>query len=238
MLLSVPATTVVRHPAGDPATAGSSSGRSRPRYDPYRGTLRVVAAATTPTVSVVNDLALEHYLRGVVPVEMPSTWPAAALQAQAIAARSYAARRLRPGVSYFDVADDTRSQVYRGVAGEQAATNAAIAATAGLVLRSGSSIANALFHSTGGGATENNENVYTSADRRAGRRPGQLPARLERPARRRAAYDDAAPYATWTSGRYTRTQLSAWFAADPRTNVGDLTRSTCATAASRAGWSA
>ena len=50
-----------------------------------------------PTINVVNELSLETYLRGVVPVEMPSTWPGPALKAQAIAARSYAARRLRRG---------------------------------------------------------------------------------------------------------------------------------------------
>ncbi len=43
-------------------------------YDQYRGTLRVVPRST-PTVSVANRLALELYLRGVVPAEMPSTWP-------------------------------------------------------------------------------------------------------------------------------------------------------------------
>ena len=79
---------------------------------------------------------------------MPSAWPAEALKAQTIAARSYAARRLRPGVSYYDVTDDTSSQVYRGVLGEKAQTNAIVTATTGVVLKSGSSIANALFHST------------------------------------------------------------------------------------------
>ena len=139
---------------------------------------------------------------------MPSRWPAEALQAQAIAARSYAARRLRPGVSYYDIVDDSRAQVYRGSLGEKTATNAAVVATARLVLKSGSSIANTLYHSSDGGATENNENVFTSptgamvagpvsylrgsTDRRAGR------DRLRR----------AAPYATWsmrpTRGRSCR----------------------------------
>ena len=72
-------------------------------------------------------------------------------------------RRLRPSVSYYDVVDDTSSQVYVGVLGEKATTNAAIDATAGVVLKNGSAIANTLFHSTGGGATEHNENVYVSA---------------------------------------------------------------------------
>jgi len=191
------------------------------RYDRYRGSLRVLVQSAT-RVSVVNDVTLEEYLAGVVPVEMPSTWPAAALQAQSIAARLYAARRLRPGVSYFDVPDDSTSQIYRGVVAEKPATTAALAATAGAVLMSGPTIINALFHSTGGGATESNENVYTSASGRRTARPvsylrGDLDRRPDG-----SAFDSSAPYATWTTRTYGRAQLSAWLAADPRTNVGEL----------------
>jgi stage II sporulation protein D len=191
-------------------------------YDQYRGQLRIRASSTAPTATVVNELPLETYLRGVVPVEMPSSWPAAALRAQAIASRSYAARRIRPGVSYYDVTDDTRSQVYRGALGEKASTNAIIAASAGVVLRSGSSIANTLFHSTGGGGTENNENVYTSAT--GGVVAGAvsyLRGSMDRTANG-TSYDASSPYATWQTKTYTVAQLSAWFAADPRTNVGTL----------------
>lgn len=190
-------------------------------FDKYRGSLRVIIHSTT-RVSVVNDVPLDEYLAGVVPVEMPPTWPAAALQAQSIAARSYAARRLRPGLSYFDVPDDSTSQIYRGIRAEKATTSAAIAATAGTVLMSGTTIINALFHSTGGGATESNENVYTSA---TGKRTGKPVSYLRGVPDRRAdgtPYDSSAPHATWTTRTYTRAQLSAWFAANPRTNVGDL----------------
>ena len=84
-------------------------------------------------------------------------------RAQSIASRSYAARRLRPGVRSYDVTDDTSSQVYRGVKAERSSTNLVILSRPGVVLRSGGSIANALYHSTGGGGTESNENVYTTA---------------------------------------------------------------------------
>jgi stage II sporulation protein D len=191
-------------------------------YDQYRGVLRVRASSTAPTVTVVNELQLETYLRGVVPVEMPSSWPTEALRAQAIASRSYAARRLRPGVSYYDVTDDTSSQVYRGALGEKATTNAILAAGPGIVLRSGSSIANTLFHSTGGGATENNENVYVSS---SGTKVAGAVSYLRGSADRTAtgaSYDAASPYATWQMKAYPIAQLSAWFAADPRTNVGSL----------------
>ena len=148
---------------------------------------------------------MEQYLRGVVPAEMPSTWPTEALQgpgdrrplvrgAPAAPGRLLLRRhRRRPA-----------SQVYRGVEGEKAPTNAAITATAGVVLKSGSSIANTLFHSTGGGATEHNENVYMSVDRGEGRGvAGQLPARLDGPTADATAYDAGAPYATWATETYT-----------------------------------
>ena len=190
-------------------------------YDWYRGSIRVIVHSAT-RVSVVNEVSLEEYLGGVVPVEMPSTWPAAALQAQAIAARSYAARRLRPGVSYFDVPDDSTSQIYRGVKAEKPTTNAAIAVTAGTVMTTGSTIANALFHSTGGGATESNENVYTSASGKRTAKPvSYLRGAIDR-AEDNTPYDAKAPYATWATRSYSRDQLATIFAADPRTNVGDL----------------
>ncbi len=192
-------------------------------YDTYRGVLRIGLATTAATASVTNELTLERYLRGVVPAEMPSTWPAEALAAQAVAARSYAARRLRPGVSFYDVPDDSSSQVYRGVLGEKPTTTAAIDATAGLVLKSGTAIANTLFHSAGGGATEHNENVYVSA---TGTKVASPVSYLRGVQDRRddgTAFDDASPYATWSTRTYTRAQLSSWFGRDARTNVGSLT---------------
>ena len=192
-------------------------------YDTYRGALRIGLQATKPLASATNELTLDRYLRGVVPAEMPSTWPVEALRAQAIAARSYAARRIRPGVSYFDVPDDTSSQVYRGVLGEKPTTTAAVADTAGVVLKSGSSIANTLFHSTGGGATEHNENVYVSA---TGAKVAGPVSYLRGSPDRRAdgtSFDAGAPYATWKTATYTRSQLSAWFGRDSRTNVGSIT---------------
>ncbi|MDH4142155.1 MAG: SpoIID/LytB domain-containing protein [Chloroflexota bacterium] len=196
---------------------------SRPsRYDEYRGTIRARLSSTTAVLNVINETLLETYLRGVVPAEMPSSWPAEALEAQAVAARSYAARRLRPGVSYYDVSDDWRSQVYRGREGEKASTDRAIEATAGTVLRSGTAIANTLFHSAGGGATENNENVYVSSTGRkvAGPVP-YLRGSLDR-AEDGSPYDSGSPYATWQTRPYTVAQLSSWFGSDPRTDVGTL----------------
>jgi stage II sporulation protein D len=194
---------------------------SKPTNDDlYRGTLRWILAATT--ADIVNDVSLETYLRGVVPAEMPSSWPTAALAAQTIAARSYTAYRIHPSTGTFDVYDDTRSQVYRGVRAETAASDATIAATANQVLRYGTALVNALFHSTGGGATENNENVFTSATgAKVAGAVGYLRGSSDRDPSG-ASYDAAAPYATWQTAAYTVAQLSSIFGADSRTAVGTL----------------
>jgi SpoIID/LytB domain protein len=224
------ASGAVLHDGAKPASVvvrGAADSRlqlwSKPTaWDEYRGALRIIAASTTATVNVVNELPIETYLRGVVPVEMPSTWPTEALEAQSIASRSYAARRLRPGVSYYDVPDGSSSQVYRGALAERATTNAVIGATAGIVLRKGTSIANTLFHSTGGGATEHNENVFTSATGAKTAGPvSYLRGSSDRDAHGRP-YDADSPFATWSTKAYTIAQLSAWFAADARTRVGTL----------------
>jgi len=195
---------------------------SRPStYDTYRGTVRVLLRSTG-LLTAINETTLELYLRGVVPAEMPYTWPTEALRAQAIAARSYAARRLHPATGSYDVTDTTSSQMYLGVLAEKSATTAAITATAGKVVRGGTAIANAVFHSDAGSGTENNENVWTSA---SGAIVGSPVSYLRGAADRNASgapYDAGAPHATWKTATYTLEQLSAFFRADPRTDVGDL----------------
>ncbi len=214
-----PVTLVIR---GAASTSRLQLWSKPTRYDQYRGILRISTSATVPTATVVNEVDLEAYLGGVVPVEMPSTWPAAALEAQAVAARSYAARRLRPGVSFYDVPDDSRSQVYRGVLAEKTTTNAVIGATAGEVLMKGRTIANTMFHSTSGGATEHNENVYTAATgTKVASAVSYLRGSFDRTPEG-VSYDAGAPYAKWATRTYSLDQLSAWFGADPRTNVGLL----------------
>jgi len=126
----------------------------------YRGLLRVLHSSAGFTI--VNKLPLESYLRGVVPLEVSSSWPAAALKAQACAARSYAERSRKPGEA-FDVYCTTRDQAYGGVRAETTATSAAVKACAGVVpTYDGKPIA-AFFFSTSGGRTENIENVWQTA---------------------------------------------------------------------------
>ncbi len=109
--------------------------------------------------SRVVKVALERYVRGVVSAEVPSSWPMAALEAQAIASRTYALTD-HAGGSRFDVYSDTRSQVYAGVAAETARTNAAVAATAGQVVTYAGKPAITYFFASSGGMTENVEDSF------------------------------------------------------------------------------
>jgi stage II sporulation protein D len=127
----------------------------------YRGSLLVVPR-DAGGLYVVNSVALEGYVKGVVPNEMPTDWPADALRAQAVAARSYGLATDIGGV--FDQYDDTRSQVYGGLSSETSETNQAVKATAGKVLRNGGKIATTFYFSTSGGRTENIENGFVSAN--------------------------------------------------------------------------
>jgi stage II sporulation protein D len=190
-------------------------------YDRYRGVIRL--RLTAAGIDAINETELDLYLRGVVPAEMPASWPAEALRAQTIAARSYAARRLHPKTGFYDLYDDTRTQVYRGSLAEQASTNAAVADTAGQVLRSGASVANALYHSTGGGATEDNENVFTNESGRIVAGPVAYLRGSPDLAADGTSFDAGAPRASWQTAAYSLDQLSAIFGADPRTNAGALT---------------
>ncbi len=107
----------------------------------------------------VNQLSLEDYTRGVVPREMPYSWPTEALKAQAVAARTYGARAIRAS-SYYDSCDTTSSQVYGGVAAEKSSTNSAVAATAGKILTYQGLPAYTQFSASSGGYTDQGTQPY------------------------------------------------------------------------------
>jgi len=129
----------------------------------YRGTLTF--ALTGARVQVVDTLPLEEYLYGVVPAEMPASWAQAALEAQAIASRTYALYAIQHAAagSLFDVYASTQSQAYGGYAAEQPSTSAAVDATAGMVMTYDGQVIDAVFAADSGGATENSENVWSAA---------------------------------------------------------------------------
>ncbi|MDK2882323.1 MAG: stage sporulation protein [Bacillota bacterium] len=120
---------------------------------PYRGELEVWA--TSGGLNVVNVVSVEDYLRGVVPVEMSPSWPEEALKAQAVVARTFAYKnRGRHAAEGFDLCATYHCQVYGGAAVEHAASDRAVAVTAGLVLRYNGELIDAYYHASSGGHTE------------------------------------------------------------------------------------
>jgi stage II sporulation protein D len=129
---------------------------------PYRGRLEVFAN-TKGTLTVVNVVSLEDYVRGVVPNELsPAGWPELeALKAQAVAARTYAVSNIgRFSAEGFDLTPDTRSQVYGGRSTEHPLTDRAVLETRGRIATYNGVPINALYTSTCGGRTEDAENIF------------------------------------------------------------------------------
>ncbi|HTC29986.1 MAG TPA: SpoIID/LytB domain-containing protein [Candidatus Acidoferrum sp.] len=120
----------------------------------YRG-----VAAQLPDDSVVNTVSLEEYLYSVVPREMTPSWPAAALAAQAICARTYVLQRSNPQHAY-DVVPSELDQVYEGIASETPAGRAAVDATSATVLRYRDSFARVAYSSCCGGHTESSIDAW------------------------------------------------------------------------------
>lgn len=127
----------------------------------YRGALELRHRGGGLTA--VNIVPVDGYLRSVVPEEMPVGWPAEAIKAQSVAARSFAlASRGRHASEGYDLCTTTHCQLYTGTAAEKSASDAAIKATRGEVLTYGGKPIEALFHTDSGGMTENSEDVWGS----------------------------------------------------------------------------
>jgi stage II sporulation protein D len=120
----------------------------------YRGTFQRLDDGR-----VVNLVDLEAYLYSVIPSEMGSRWPAAALQAQSICARTYVLQRSDPRRAY-DLVPSQLDQVYTGVAGETPGATAAVDATAGRVLKFGPGFAQVAYSSCCGGHTEASSDAW------------------------------------------------------------------------------
>jgi stage II sporulation protein D len=148
----------------------------------YRG--RLVARPDSGALNAINVVGLDAYLKGVVPNEMPAAWPRDALRAQAVVARSYALVDRLNGVG-FDLYDDTRSQVYGGLASESPETTRAVKATTGEVVVHRGEVVPTYYFSTSGGATESVEHGFPGSE------PQPYLAGVRDP------HDDASPYHRW-----------------------------------------
>jgi stage II sporulation protein D len=120
----------------------------------YRGSADLIIKNSN--LQVINIVDMEDYLKGVVPNEMPASWPKEALKAQAIAARSYAAKTKSA------LTTSPNSQVYKGYSSEKPSTNEAVKETEGLYVKYNGQIIQAFFHSTSGGKTANVGDVWNS----------------------------------------------------------------------------
>lgn len=118
----------------------------------YRGYL--IIQNKNQKLTVINDVDLEDYLKGVVPSEMPSGWEFEALKAQAIAARSYALANLGKRASFgYDLKDTPEDQAYGGASAETSKTNTAVEETSGLVLTYNYKVVSAFYSASAGGQT-------------------------------------------------------------------------------------
>lgn len=142
---------------GAPVTLVTPAGETS-----YRG--RLVSASAGSGHETVNDVTLENYIKGVVPLEMPATWSPAAVRAQAVAARTYAAYgRDHPQAGDYQLCDTTSCQVYGGYDAEHPASNAAVDATRGRVLLADGEPAFTQFASSSGGWTSAGSVPYLPA---------------------------------------------------------------------------
>jgi stage II sporulation protein D len=131
---------------------------------PYRGTMALIKRGSGGRT--VNKVLLEDYVKGVVPAEMPTSWAANAVRAQAVAARSYGVRLQKfAGNAGYDICDTTACQVYRGMAQETSGGNAAVRATSGIIVTYRGAVALTQFASSNGGHSARGDYPYLVAQR-------------------------------------------------------------------------
>ena len=120
------------------------------------------ARAAGGNLSVINVVDLEDYVKGVIPYEMGGSWPLAALEAQAVCARTYVCGHSKHLSAYgFDVCAGTDCQVYNGANSATSVTDQAVDNTAGECLYyDGYLVQDPVYHSSNGGATEDSANVW------------------------------------------------------------------------------
>lgn len=121
----------------------------------YRG--NIIIQNKNGRLTVINNVPLEEYIRGVVPAEMPTSWAYEAHKAQAIASRSYALANLGKRARYgYDLKDTPEDQAYNGASAETQSTNSAVEETKGIVLTYNTKVISAYYSASAGGQTNVN----------------------------------------------------------------------------------
>ncbi|MDR2772651.1 MAG: SpoIID/LytB domain-containing protein [Elusimicrobiota bacterium] len=127
----------------------------------YHGYFSITKSRRGTGLNIINVLSFEDYIKGVVPKEAMSDWNIEALKTQSVISRTYAAASLgRHSAEGFDLCDTTHCQVYGGADVETDASNKAVERTAGEMLTYRGKLAETLFFSNSGGATENPRYVW------------------------------------------------------------------------------
>ena len=130
----------------------------------YRGSLSLIKRGSSGRT--VNTVTMENYVRAVVPSEMPTSWHPNAVRAQAVAARTYGAfLRARSSSSGYDICDTTSCQVYRGMDNETGNGDAAVAATAHVIMSFNGKPAYTQFTSSNGGQITTGDYSYQIAQK-------------------------------------------------------------------------
>ncbi|WP_320046942.1 SpoIID/LytB domain-containing protein [uncultured Ilyobacter sp.] len=136
-----------------------SISRDGEEFIPYRGDLEFITYKNQ--IMPVNSVQSEEYLYSVVPSEIGSYFPEEAIKAQILAARTYLYHNIK-NYKYkeFDLMDNVNSQMYLGKGRENSKINALVDNTVGEIIVFDGRPINALYHSTSGGITANNEDVW------------------------------------------------------------------------------
>lgn len=143
----------------------SSQVRGEKNQGLYAGSLRLQPNAYG-NYTLVNQVPLETYLRGVVPHEIGTFAQQPVLEVQAILARTYALRNLRRfAIDGYQLCADTQCQVYNGLAGAAPTTDRAIATTRSMVLTYNNELVDAVYSATTGGVTAAFNDVWHGSDR-------------------------------------------------------------------------
>ncbi|MGM0441636.1 MAG: SpoIID/LytB domain-containing protein [Elusimicrobiota bacterium] len=128
----------------------------------YRDTV-IIRKAENGTLTAVNELGVDGYLFGVLPVEVSPEWPIESLKAQAVVSRTFIMNNIGKYESKgYDLSADVFSQMYKGVEVENPSSNRAVRKTSGQVLTYNGELARAFFFSSCGGYTSNIKNVWGS----------------------------------------------------------------------------
>ena len=127
----------------------------------FRGTVDIMKK-DDKKLAVINRIALEEYLYGVLYNEVSHRWPIEAIKAQGIAARTFALYQARQNkLQDYDLTNDIYSQVYSGATSERWSTTRAVKLTLGKVLTYKGDIFPTYYHATCGGKTEDAANLWS-----------------------------------------------------------------------------